>query len=84
MPGCSLIAPNFLKVEIEKCLEVIANDTGATFAKARLEWELFQAKLCFYQPLPHVADVSIVDPKDLPGCAGICGSRDRAPWDRCR
>jgi len=62
----ALIAPNFLKVEIEKYLEVIANDTGATFDEAQREWELFRAKLCFYQPLPHLADVNVVDPKDLP------------------
>lgn len=61
----ALIAPNFLKVEIEKYLDAIANDTGATFDEARQEWELFQAKLCFYQPLPHVADVNVADPKDL-------------------
>ena len=62
----ALIAPNFLKVEIEKYLEVIANDTGATFDEAQREWKLFQAKLCFYQPLSHVADAGVVDPKDLP------------------
>jgi|HubBroStandDraft_6_1064221.scaffolds.fasta_scaffold16626_3 hypothetical protein len=62
----TLIAPNFLKLEIEKYLDVIANDTGATFDEAQREWELFQAKLCFYQPLAHVADIGVVDPKDLP------------------
>jgi len=31
----ALIAPNFLKVEIEKYLEVIAIDTGATLVQAQ-------------------------------------------------
>lgn len=62
----ALIAPNFLKVEIEKYLEVIADDTGKTFEEAQREWKLFQAKLCFYKPLPHVVDIGVVDPKDLP------------------
>lgn len=62
----ALIAPNFLKLEIEKYLGVIASDTGVTLDEAQREWELFRAKLCFYQPLPHVAEVGVIDPKDLP------------------
>jgi len=62
----ALIAPTFLKIEIEKYLEVIADDTGATLDEAQREWGRFQAKLCFYQPLPHVIDIGVVDPKDLP------------------
>lgn len=62
----ALIAPNFLKTEIEKYLQVIAGDTGTSVDEAKREWELFRAKLCFYQPLPRDAEVGVVDPKDLP------------------
>lgn len=62
----ALVAPNFLKIEIDKYLEVIASDTGTTLDEAKREWELFRAKLCFYQPLPRVPEVRVVDPKDLP------------------
>lgn len=61
-----LIAPDFLKVEIEKYLLTIADQTGATVAEAQREWELFQSKLCFYQPVSQVTDGPVVDPKDLP------------------
>jgi len=61
-----LIAPNFLKLEIAKYLAAIADQTGATLSGAEREWELFQAKLHFYQPWSQVADGSVADPKDLP------------------
>ena len=61
-----LIAPDFLKLEIEKYLLAIANQSGVTLADAQREWELFQAKLCFYRPLSHVTEGVVVDPKDLP------------------
>jgi len=61
-----LIAPDFLKVEIEKYLLTIADQSGTTLAEAQREWELFQSKLCFYQPVSQVTDGVVVDPKDLP------------------
>ena len=61
-----LIAPNFLRLEIEKYLPAIADRTGATLSEAEREWELFQAKLHFYQPSSQVIDGSVADPKDLP------------------
>jgi hypothetical protein len=62
----TLIAPNFLKIEIEKYLPAIADRTGVTLSEAEREWELFQAKLHFYQPSSQVIDDSVADPKDLP------------------
>jgi hypothetical protein len=61
-----LIAPSFLKVEIEKYLPTIADQAGATLSQAQREWELFQTKLRFYQPSSHVPDGLVVDPKDMP------------------
>jgi hypothetical protein len=61
-----LIAPNFLRLEIEKYLPAIADRTGATLSEVEREWELFQAKLHFYQPSSQVANGSVADPKDLP------------------
>jgi hypothetical protein len=53
-----LIAPNFLMLEIEKYLPAIADRTGATLSEVEREWELFQAKLHFYQPSSQVANGS--------------------------
>jgi hypothetical protein len=39
---------------------------GTTLSQAEREWELFQAKLHFYQPSSQVIDGSVADPKDLP------------------
>ncbi len=61
-----LIAPDYLKIEIEQHLEEIAAQSGATFAEAQVEWERFQSKLCFYRPSSQVIDGAVVDPKDLP------------------
>ncbi len=61
-----LIAPDFLKVEIQEHLEDMAAQSGATFAEAQHEWERFQGKLCFYRPSSQVTDGPVVDPKDLP------------------
>ena len=61
-----LIAPDFLKEEIEKYLPTIADESAATLTEAQREWEFFQSKLCFYQPLSQVVDGAAVDPKDLP------------------
>lgn len=61
-----LIAPDFLKLEIEEHLQRIADQAGATFAQAQREWELFRVKLCFYRPLSEVTDGAVADPKDLP------------------
>lgn len=61
-----LIAPDFLKVEIEKYLQRIADQTGTTLAEAQREWELFQAKLYFYRPSSEMTDGAVADPKDLP------------------
>jgi hypothetical protein len=61
-----LIAPNFLRVEIEKYLPAIADSTGTVLSEVEREWQLFQAKLHFYQPSSRVADGPVADPKDLP------------------
>jgi len=61
-----LIAPNFLKREIEKYLPAIACETETTLAKAEEEWEAFQRKLHFYDPSSRLPDGEVVDPKDLP------------------
>ena len=61
-----LIAPNFLKVEIEKYLPAIAYDTETTFAEAEREWEAVQGKLHFYEPSSRACANRVVDPKDLP------------------
>ena len=61
-----LIAPNFLRVEIEKYLPAIADSTGAALSEVEREWQLFQAKLHFYQPSSQVANGPVADPKDLP------------------
>ena len=53
-------------LEIEKYLPAIADQTGTTISKVEREWELFQAKLHFYQPTSQVPDGSVADPKDLP------------------
>jgi hypothetical protein len=61
-----LVAPYFLKVEIEKHLPRIADDTGSAVSEAEHEWALFQAKLRFYQPVSNVTDGVVADPNDLP------------------
>jgi hypothetical protein len=61
-----LIAPNFLKVEIEKHLPAIAEETHRTLSEAESEWNLFQTKLHFYQPTSDVPDGWVADPRDLP------------------
>jgi hypothetical protein len=61
-----LIAPNFLKLEIEKYLPLIAEQTCTALSDAEQEWKLFQTKLHFYQPSSQVPDGRVVDPKDLP------------------
>lgn len=61
-----LIAPTFLKIEIEKYISAIAEEYGVTVGRVEQEWELFRAKLHFYAPLSHRADGLVVDLKDLP------------------
>src|SRR5216684_2759269 len=72
-----LIAPDFLEVEIEKYLPILAEETGATLPEADHVWESLRAKLHFYPPLSPMPDGwadpnnsapnrEIVDPKDLP------------------
>src|SRR3984957_8581618 len=68
-----LIAPDFLEVEIEKYLPILAEETGATLSKAEHEWESLRAKLHFYRPVSPMPggwaddpNREIVDPKDLP------------------
>jgi hypothetical protein len=73
-----LIAPDFLDVEIEKYLPILAEETGATLSEAEHEWESLRAKLHFYRPVSPMPDGwaddpnnlapdrEIVDPKDLP------------------
>ena len=61
-----LIAPNFLRVEIQKYLAEIAEETHRTLPEAEEEWKLFAAKLRFYQPSSTVPTGEVVDPKDLP------------------
>jgi hypothetical protein len=61
-----LIAPNFLKVEIEKYLPAIAYDTETTLSEAEEEWKAVQGKLHFYEPSSRLCDNQVVDPKDLP------------------
>ncbi len=72
-----LIAPDFLEVEIEKYLPILAEETGATLPEAEHVWESLRAKLHFYPPLSPMPDGwadpnnsapnrEIVDPKDLP------------------
>jgi len=61
-----LIAPNFLKVEIEKYLPAIAYDTETTLSEAGEEWKAVQGKLHFYEPSSRLCDNQVVDPKDLP------------------
>ncbi|MBS1805492.1 MAG: hypothetical protein JST28_19185 [Acidobacteria bacterium] len=45
-----LFAPRYVIHEIEKHLGEIADETGATVADAKREWDLFQGCLCFYSP----------------------------------
>lgn len=61
-----LIAPNFLKLEIEKYLPQIAEDTQRTLCDTEAEWQLFAAKLRFYEPCSVSLQEKVVDPKDLP------------------
>ncbi len=61
-----LIAPNFLKVEIEKYLPAIAYETETTLPQAEEEWKTVQAKLHFYEPSSRLCDNRMADPKDLP------------------
>jgi hypothetical protein len=61
-----LIAPNFLKVEIEKYLPAIAYETESILPEAEEEWKAVQAKLHFYEPSSRLCDNRVADPKDLP------------------
>src|SRR5712672_1295383 len=73
-----LIAPDFLEVEIEKYLPILAEETGAALSEAQHQWESLRAKLHFYRPVSPMPDGwaddpnnlapnrEIVDPKDLP------------------
>lgn len=61
-----LIAPNFLKVEIDKYLPTIAHETGRTPAEAQEEWNAVQRKLHFYEPSSRRCDQQEIDPKDVP------------------
>ena len=60
-----LIAPNFLKGEIEKYLPQIAEETEKTLSEVESEWHLFQPKVHFYEPSSRVPDGVVVDAKDL-------------------
>lgn len=60
-----LIAPDFLKIEIEKHLPVLAEQTGASLSEAAHEWESLRAKLHFYRPSSPMPDGWADDPKDL-------------------
>lgn len=61
-----LIAPTFLKEEIEKYLPAIAYETETTLAEAQEEWKAVQGTLHFYEPSPRGCDNRVIDPKDLP------------------
>jgi hypothetical protein len=61
-----LIAPTFLKAEIEEHLPDIVAETGATLLEANREWEQFESKLRFYQPSLRVLVGEVIDPDDLP------------------
>ncbi len=61
------IAPPYLKVEIEKHLERIASETGASVVEVRSEWENIQGQIAFYQPRPTDTDrIEVADENDLP------------------
>jgi len=61
-----LIAPVYLKAEIEEHLADIAAETGATLSDVNREWEQFQSKLRFYEPSSRVLAGEVIDPDDLP------------------
>jgi hypothetical protein len=60
-----LIAPDFLEVEIEKYLPILAEETGATLSEAEHEWGSLRAKLHFYRPSSPMPDGWADDLKDL-------------------
>jgi hypothetical protein len=61
-----LIAPDFLRVEIEEDLPEIAESTGSTLSEAEREWRLLQAKLHFYPMTLRPPASPVADLKDLP------------------
>jgi predicted nucleic acid-binding protein len=61
-----LIAPDFLKTEIEEHLSKIAWETSCSIADANREWNLLKSKLHFSN-LPIIREQGFVaDPDDLP------------------
>jgi hypothetical protein len=71
-----LIAPDFLKIEIEKYLPVLAEQAGASLPEAVHEWESLRAKLHFYRPLSPLPDGWADDPKDLDPNREIADPKD--------
>lgn len=61
-----LIAPHFLKDEIDEKLSIIAAQTSSTPLEVRREWEQLEQKLRFYRPLGRAAVTKAADPDDLP------------------
>jgi hypothetical protein len=61
-----LIAPHFLKIEIDEKFSIIAAQTGSTLLEVRRGWEQLQQKLRFYRPLGRAAVTEAADPDDLP------------------
>jgi hypothetical protein len=61
------LAPEYVKQEIEKYYEAIAEDTGSTVAEVQQEWALFQRYVGFYAPkqCPSPSE-TYADIKDFP------------------
>ena len=60
------VAPIFLKLEIEKYLPLIANETGVSLEVANTEWERVQCLIRFHMPTGDGAEFALVDPNDSP------------------
>jgi hypothetical protein len=61
------LAPEYLKWEIEKHYETIAEDTGTTVADVDREWTLFQRYVGFYDPKGRPSpSETYADIKDFP------------------
>jgi predicted nucleic acid-binding protein len=71
-----LIAPDYLKVEMEKHLPILAEQTGASLAEAEHEWASLRAKLHFYRPVSPLPEGWSDDPKDLPPNREIVDPKD--------
>ncbi len=71
-----LIAPDYLKVEIQKKLPILAEQTGASLAEVEHEWASLRAKLHFYRPWSPLPEGWSDDPKDLPPNREIVDPKD--------